>query len=90
MFNLRWLTAPLQWMLYQDTVAGAQTQIRLSVDPSLENVSGKYFSSCKETWTMFTAKNDDTAKWLWEKSEELTNHKVKELTNMKEILINSA
>lgn len=69
----RILTAPLQWVLFKETVAGAQTQIRLAVDPELEHVSGKYFSDCKECWTMCTANNDATAEWLWGKSLELTN-----------------
>lgn len=68
----RVLTAPFQWILFKDTLAGAQTQIRLAVDPDLEKVSGKYFSDCNETWSLCTAKNDEMAQWLWNKSEELT------------------
>lgn len=66
------LTAPFQWILFKDTLAGAQTQIRLAVDPELESVTGKYFADCKECWTMWTAKNDSMSTWLWTKSEELT------------------
>jgi hypothetical protein len=44
----------------------------VAIDPVLENVSGKYFSDCKETSTLCTARNEGMAKWLWEKSEELT------------------
>lgn len=66
------LTAPFQWILFKETLAGAQTQIRLAVDPELETVSGKYFADCKECWTLWTAKNDSMAEWLWKKSEELT------------------
>lgn len=65
--------------MFKDTLAGSQTSIKLAVDPSLENVSGKYFSDCKEAVTMFTAKNDTTAKWLWKKSEELTELAIKEI-----------
>lgn len=68
---VRVLTAPFQWILFKDTLAGAQTQIRLAVDPELEKVTGKYFSDCKETWTLWT-KNKDTVKWLWDESEKLT------------------
>lgn len=69
---VRVLTAPFQAILFKSTIAGAQTQIRLAVDPELVTVTGKYFSDCKESWTMWTAKNDEMAKWLWDKSEELT------------------
>ncbi|XP_070491034.1 retinol dehydrogenase 12-like [Chironomus tepperi] len=69
---IRVITAPFRWILFKDIPAGAQTQIRLAVDPSLENVSGKYFADCKEATPLFTARNDKMAKWLWEKSEELT------------------
>lgn len=66
------MTAPFQWILFKDTLTGAQTQIRLAVDPDVEKTTGNYFSDCKESWTMCTAKNDAMAKWLRDKSEELT------------------
>lgn len=89
---VRILTAPFQWILFKDTLQGAQTQIRLAVDKydslqlssellylinyysELETVTGKYFSDCREAWTLCTARNDGMAKWLWDKSEELTGH----------------
>jgi len=52
---------------------GAQTQIRLAVDPELETVTGKYFSDCKEKAPSSAARNDETAKWLYEKSLQLVN-----------------
>ncbi|KAG5676988.1 hypothetical protein PVAND_006779 [Polypedilum vanderplanki] len=73
------LTTPFQWILFKDTLAGAQTTIFLSVDPSLDKVTGKYFSDCRQCSPLFTAKNDVLAKWLWEKSEELTGLAVKEI-----------
>ena len=69
---VRFITAPFQWILFKDTLAGAQTQIRLAVDPDLESVTGKYFSDCHETWTLWTARNKSVAKWLWDESEKLT------------------
>jgi hypothetical protein len=51
----RVLTAPFQWLFFKETIAGAQTQIRLAVDPELNDTTGKYFSDCKESWTMWTA-----------------------------------
>lgn len=50
---------------------GAQTQIRLAVDPDLEKVTGKYFADCEEATTSKHATNDDTAAWLYKKSLEL-------------------
>lgn len=52
-------------------VEGAQTQLRLALDPSLEKVSGKYFSNCVEEEPAKAAQDDDTAEWLWNKSKEL-------------------
>lgn len=50
---------------------GAQTQIMLAVDPSLDEISGKYFSDCAEVQPSKEAISDDNAKWLWVKSSEL-------------------
>ena len=52
-------------------VEGAQTQIRLAIDPDLETVTGKYFYDCEEHEPSTAAKDDDTAEWLWKKSAEL-------------------
>jgi len=49
---------------------GAQTQIRLAVDPDLELATGKYFADCKEEELAREGKNSENAKWLWEKSSE--------------------
>jgi hypothetical protein len=58
-------------VLFKDTKAGAQTQIRLAVDPSLENVTGKYFRDCKEASPLLIP-GEEISKWLWQRSEELT------------------
>lgn len=57
-----WLKTPLE---------GAQTQIRLAVDPDLEKVSGKYFENCEEVNQNSEARNEETAAWLFAKSLEL-------------------
>ncbi|CRK97376.1 CLUMA_CG010766, isoform B [Clunio marinus] len=49
---------------------GIQTQIRLAVDPALENVTGKYFADCEEASMSNNAKNEELAAWLYEKSAE--------------------
>jgi hypothetical protein len=59
-------------VLFKETKAGAQTQIRLAVDPALENVTGKYFRDCEEATPLFLPRSDSKSKWLWRRSEELT------------------
>lgn len=59
-------------IFFKTVEAGAQTQIRLAVDPELENVTGKYFRDCKQITPSSAARDDETAKWLWQQSEELT------------------
>ncbi|XP_049952521.1 retinol dehydrogenase 13-like [Schistocerca serialis cubense] len=51
---------------------GAQTTIYVALDESLQNVSGKYFSNCKEEDVGPQGKEDVTAKWLWLVSEKWT------------------
>lgn len=58
--------------LFKTPKAGAQTSIALAVDPDLEKVTGKYFSDCKVKGETKAAQCDDTAEWLWTKSEEIT------------------
>lgn len=65
----------VQWFFFKTAKSGAQTQIRLAVDPELEKVTGKYFSDCKEKECAKQGKDDETAEWLWIKSEELTGVK---------------
>lgn len=63
---------PMKIFFFKTPISGAQTQIRLAVDPELENVTGKYFSDCKEANPSRAARDDETAEWLWKTSEELT------------------
>ena len=35
--------APLKFILMKTPIQGAQTTLRLALDPSLENITGKYF-----------------------------------------------
>lgn len=63
---------PFRYILFKSPKSGAQTQIRLSVDPELDNVTGKYFSDCTEARTSSYAKDNELAAWLWKTSEEWT------------------
>lgn len=58
--------------MFKTIKSGAQTQIRLAVDPELEKVSGKYFRDCKQVEPSSAARDDETAAWLWKMSEDLT------------------
>ena len=53
---------------------GAQTQIFLAASKKIDLVadSGKYYDNSRESGTSPTAKNMDTASWLWEESAKLT------------------
>ncbi|KAG5677011.1 hypothetical protein PVAND_006799 [Polypedilum vanderplanki] len=64
-------------------VEGAQSQIRLAVDPDLEDVTGKYFENCKEVSTWKHANDENAADWLYAKSCKLLCNKLsdKEIEN---------
>jgi NAD(P)-dependent dehydrogenase (short-subunit alcohol dehydrogenase family) len=64
-------TSKLLFFMYKNVNEGAQTQIKLAVDPDLEKVTGKFFSDCKEKKASKEALNDEIAEWLWNKSKEL-------------------
>ena len=59
---------PVYEYIMKTSYEGAQTQIRLAVDPELETVTGKYFADCEEAAVSKYAENDDTAEWLYQKS----------------------
>lgn len=59
--------------IYKTPWEGAQTQIRLAVDPDLEKVTGKYFSDCEAVEPSKSASDDNSAEWLWTKSTQLVN-----------------
>lgn len=63
---------------YKTIPEGAQTQIRLAVDPELDEVSGRYFKDCEESKPSDAARNSETAKWLWRKSTEVISEKFPE------------
>lgn len=69
----RVLSSPLYSLFVKTPLQGAQTSIRVAVDPALETVSGKYFSDCKETKPSAAAQVEADAKRLWEISEKITN-----------------
>lgn len=50
---------------------GARTSIFLASDPSVEGVSGRYYSDCKPKTPSRAARNDELAARLWAVSEQL-------------------
>ncbi|XP_044738480.1 retinol dehydrogenase 13-like [Chrysoperla carnea] len=63
---------PFSWLLFKTPIQGAQTTLYAALDPSLEKVTGKYFSDVAEKEVAPQAKDDVTAKWLWLVSEKWT------------------
>ncbi|XP_059612876.1 retinol dehydrogenase 14-like [Phlebotomus argentipes] len=63
---------PFLMLFFKTPRNGAQTQIRLAVDPVLEDVTGKYFSDCKEVKPRPQAQDDEMAAWLWAESVKWT------------------
>ena len=59
--------------LCKSTKQGAQTTIYCALSSELNNVSGKYYSDCKEHQLLPKALNEQDALKLWEISEKLTN-----------------
>jgi hypothetical protein len=72
LFFFRVFLAPFQAFFFKTPQSGAQTQIRLAVDPDLKDVTGKYFSDCVEKTPSREALDDEMANWLWNISTELT------------------
>ncbi|XP_016957901.1 retinol dehydrogenase 12 [Drosophila biarmipes] len=67
------LIAPFIWIFIKTARSGAQTSLYVALDPSLKNVSGKYFSDCKPKHVGSAAQYDDDAEFLWAESEKWTN-----------------
>jgi retinol dehydrogenase 13 len=66
------LVYPFLWIFTKRPTSGAQTTLYCALDPSLENVSGEYFSDCKKVEVADQAKDDQMAEWLWKLSEKWT------------------
>ncbi|XP_036343888.1 retinol dehydrogenase 12-like [Rhagoletis pomonella] len=62
--------------LWKSPEEGAQTQLRLALDPALENSTGGYYSDSMRFPLLPWAKCSATADWLWEESEKLVGLKV--------------
>jgi hypothetical protein len=52
---------------------GAATGVYLAVSPDAADVSGGYFEDCSRSRPSAAARDDVTARRLWERSEQLTD-----------------
>ncbi|BFZ07211.1 hypothetical protein BsWGS_10250 [Bradybaena similaris] len=73
----RLLALPFRYFLFKTAVEGAQTTLRLALDPALETVTGKYFRDCKIVSPSSKAQDDEVAKRLWDISEEYVKGNIK-------------
>lgn len=69
---LKWGLYPLSWLLTKTPKDGAQTTIYLAVASEVEDVTGKYFSDCQLANVSADAEDEESAKKLWDLSEEFT------------------
>lgn len=61
---------PLLWIFTKRPQSGAQTSLYCALEPSLEKVTGEYFSDCKRAEMADSAKDEKMALWLWKLSEK--------------------
>lgn len=66
------LLKPFFWTIMKTPKQGAQTSIYCALSKDLENVTGKYFSDCKEKEVSEEANDEKIAKRLWLISEKWT------------------
>jgi NAD(P)-dependent dehydrogenase (short-subunit alcohol dehydrogenase family) len=66
----------LQMIVAKKPEQGAQTSIYLASSPQVEGVTGKYFSSKKETKSSAASYDVDAQKRLWELSVQMVGAKV--------------
>lgn len=69
---ISYLMTPFR-MFYKSPKSGAQTSIMLAVDPTLADVTGRYFADCAIASESKAAQSDEDAAWLWEQSEKITS-----------------
>ncbi|XP_035536601.1 dehydrogenase/reductase SDR family member 13-like isoform X2 [Morone saxatilis] len=65
------LLKPVTVFFFKNTVQGAQTTLHCALQEGIEPLSGRYFSNCTVREVYAKAKDDATAKKLWELSERL-------------------
>lgn len=70
--SLRFAFAKIQEIFGRGPVHATQTYVMLAVDPSVKKISGKHFIDCIDRQLPGFARDDDTGRWLWDASVNLT------------------
>jgi NAD(P)-dependent dehydrogenase (short-subunit alcohol dehydrogenase family) len=68
---IRWVFDRVGPRFFLTPEQGARTSLHLATSPEVEQVSGRYFSGCREVTPSRAARRDDDARRLWELSERL-------------------
>ncbi|KAJ0064037.1 hypothetical protein NL108_017640 [Boleophthalmus pectinirostris] len=61
----------VRWFFFKTPEQGCQTTLHCALQPGLEPLSGRYFSNCTVRNVYAKARDDATAKKLWELSERM-------------------
>uniref|UniRef100_A0A4W4F4U8 Dehydrogenase/reductase (SDR family) member 13a, tandem duplicate 1 n=1 Tax=Electrophorus electricus TaxID=8005 RepID=A0A4W4F4U8_ELEEL len=72
--NLLWkmVLTPIMALFFRDVESGVQTTLYCALQEGIEHLSGRYFSKCAVQKVRAKARDDATAKKLWEVSERLS------------------
>lgn len=72
--HVRRVIQPFLYFAFKTPRSGAQTTLKVALDPDLKTISGKYFADCeiKGEAKSGTKDDDELAAWLWKTSEEWT------------------
>lgn len=68
---LSWGLAVIKKCFFKTPLQGCQTTVMLASDDKLENVTGKYYSDCRESSLSSSVSDMNRAKKFWEISEKL-------------------
>ncbi|XP_034101988.1 retinol dehydrogenase 12-like [Drosophila albomicans] len=63
---------PLLWPFIKTPKSGAQTTLYAALDPSLEGITGEYFSDCRPKPVADVATDEKASRFLWQQSEKWT------------------
>jgi len=72
-FSAWFFSKVMQPLIGISTEEGAQTSVFLASDPSVQGVTGRYFSKCAEVQPSADAQDPELGARLWELSERLTS-----------------
>lgn len=73
--SLKYLFKLFGYLFFRTSEEGAQTIIHMITEPSLKNVSGKYFGDCEMQDLLPVGKDNNVSEKLWEMSERFTGLK---------------